>query len=159
MMSDARTIAGLSTHHVGITVSDLERSLEFYCDTLGFELLRRGVADGEYLGRQTGYEGVRLAAASLRPSPDSPQTIELVQYLTHAAAPRASATNEPATAHLCFQTPDIHQAYETLIARGVSTKSEPVKITSGPNTGGWVLYFYDPDRFTLELFEPAKQAD
>jgi catechol 2,3-dioxygenase-like lactoylglutathione lyase family enzyme len=32
--------------------------------------------------------------------------------------------------------------------------SEPVTITAGANVGGLVVYFYDPDGYTLELFQP-----
>ena len=35
------TIAG--PRHAGITVSDLDRSLEFYCDVLGMRLLRKPI--------------------------------------------------------------------------------------------------------------------
>lgn len=53
-------------HHVGITVSDLERSLHFYRDLLGLTLINRRSSDAAYLGEQTGYAGVRLEVASLR---------------------------------------------------------------------------------------------
>jgi hypothetical protein len=29
-----------------------------------------------------------------------------------------------------------------------------VRITSGPNEGGYVVYLYDPDGYTIELFQP-----
>ena len=157
-MGDAPLASGLRIHHVGLTVTDIERSVEFYRDTLGMHLLRRRVTDADYLSRQTGFEGVRLAAASFKPSADSPQTIELVQYLTHAGSARDSATNQAANAHLCFETPDIEQAYHRLKARGVRFKSAVVAITSGPNEGGSVVYFYDPDGFILELFQPPARA-
>ena len=43
-----------------------------------------------------------------------------------------------------------------LKAKGVRFKSEPVSITAGPNAGGLVVYFYDPDGYTLELFQPPQ---
>jgi hypothetical protein len=33
-----------------------------------------------------------------------------------------------------------------------------VTITAGPNAGGLVVYFYDPDGYTLELFQSPKNA-
>jgi catechol 2,3-dioxygenase-like lactoylglutathione lyase family enzyme len=157
-MSDAPLAAGLRIHHVGLTVSDIERSVEFYGTTLGMHLVRRRVAEADYLSQQTGFEGVRLAAASFKPSAESPQTIELVQYLTHAGPALNSATNQVASAHLCFETPDIQQTFSRLQAQGVRFKTPIVPITSGPNQGGSVVYFYDPDGFILELFQPPKGA-
>ncbi len=43
---------------------------------------------------------------------------------------------------------------ERLRAHGVRFRSEPVAITAGPNRGGLVVYLYDPDEFTIELFQP-----
>lgn len=47
-------------------------------------LLRQRETDADDIGLQTGYPGVKLAAASFRPCPNSAQSMEVVQYLTHA---------------------------------------------------------------------------
>ena len=73
-------------HHLGLTVADIERSIRFYRDVLGLILVRRRSTDADYIGRQTGYPGVRLEAASFKATPESRQSIELVQYMTHAGA-------------------------------------------------------------------------
>ncbi len=44
-------IGTLTTHHVGLNVTDLERSLAFYADVLGFEVLGRS-AEGEAGARE-----------------------------------------------------------------------------------------------------------
>ena len=150
------TFTGL--HHLGLTVTDIDQSIEFYRDTLGLELLRRRETDADYIGLQTGYPGVKLAAASFKPSADSPQSMEVVQYLTHSGEPIKLATNRPGSSHLCLTVDDIHSAYSALSAKGVKFRSEPVTITSGPNEGGCVIYLYDPDGYTIELFQPPKRA-
>lgn len=141
-------------HHVGLTVSNIERSIAFYRDALGMILMRRRETDADYIGRQTGYRGVKLAAASFKPTPDSKQSLEVVQYLTHPGAPSDQATNRPGNSHLCLLVDDIVTACNALRARGVRFRSEPVAITSGPNQGGFVVYLHDPDGYTLELFQP-----
>jgi catechol 2,3-dioxygenase-like lactoylglutathione lyase family enzyme len=141
-------------HHLGLTVADLERSIRFYRDVLGLALARRRIADADYIGRQTGFPGVRLEAASLRFSSSGGPTLELVQYATHAGAPADPATNRAGNSHLCLLVDDIERAYSCLEAQGVRFKTTPVAITSGPNTGGFVVYFLDPDDYTLELFQP-----
>ena len=153
-MSQSVNLSAWCLHHVGITVTDIERSICFYRDVLGFALVRRRTADAPYLAEQTGYAGVRLEVASFKPTPSSPQSLELVQYLNHSGGAWKPATNIAGSAHLCFQVDDIHAAYEVLGARGARFKTPPVAITSGPNEGGFGVYIYDPDDFIIELFQP-----
>jgi lactoylglutathione lyase len=141
-------------HHLGLTVRDLERSIRFYRDVLGLTLIRRRTTDADYVGRQTGFPGVRLEAASLQLSPSGGPTLELVQYATHAGEASDPATNRAGNSHLCLLVDDMQRAYSALAAQGVRFKSAPVAITSGPNIGGFVVYFLDPDDYTLELFQP-----
>lgn len=143
-------------HHLGLTVSDIERSIAFYRDTLGMTLVRRRPkVDADYVAKQTGYEHVALSVASFKVSPDSRQSLEVVEYLNHAGPPSEPATNRAGTSHLCLVVDDLRACYGALREQGVRFKSEPVRISAGPNEGGWVVYFYDPDGYTLELFQPA----
>lgn len=142
-------------HHLGLTVRDLERSIVFYRDVLGMTLhRRRPQVDNEYVALQTGFPGVVLNVASFKVSSESRQSLELVQYMNGAGPQAEMATNRPGSSHLCLTVNDLHACYASLKAQGVTFKSEPVVITSGPNAGGLVVYFYDPDGYTLELFQP-----
>ena len=145
-------------HHLGLTVTDIDKSIEFYRDILGMKLLRRRETDADYIGLQTGYPGVKLAAASFKPCPESQQSMEVVQYLTNTGEPIKLATNRPGSSHLCLTVDDIQAAHDSMKAQGVQFRSEPVTITSGPNEGGCVIYLYDPDGYTIELFQPPSGA-
>lgn len=145
-------------HHLGMTVSDIERSIVFYRDTLGMKLIgRRECVEEGYVAKQTGYDGVKLSVASFRIRPDSPNSLEVVQYLNHTGEPADTSTNRPGGTHLCIVVDDLVAAYEQLKSQGVRFKSDPVEITAGPNRGGRVIYFFDPDNYVLEMFEPAKR--
>ena len=145
-------------HHLGMTVSDIERSISFYRDVLGMTLVRRRPkVDADYVARQTGYDGVELNVASFKVSPDSNQSLEVVQYMNHTGEPLEQATNRPGSSHLCLLVDDFQNCYADLRAKGVRFKSEPVTITAGPNKGGIVVYFYDPDGYPLELFQPPAE--
>jgi catechol 2,3-dioxygenase-like lactoylglutathione lyase family enzyme len=146
-------------HHLGLTVSDIERSIEFYRDLLGMELVgRRPSVTADYVARQTGYADVELNVASLRVSPGSRQTLEIVQYMSHAGHPGSPETNQAGISHLCLLVDDLVASYEDLRSRDVRFRSEPVTITAGPNKGGLVVYMYDPDGYVLELFQPAPSS-
>ena len=146
-------------HHLGLTVSDIERSIEFYRDLLGMELVgRRPSVTADYVARQTGYADVELNVASLRVSPASRQTLEIVQYMSHAGHPGSPETNQAGISHLCLLVDDLVASYEDLRSRDVRFRSAPVTITAGPNKGGRVVYMYDPDGYVLELFQPAPSS-
>jgi catechol 2,3-dioxygenase-like lactoylglutathione lyase family enzyme len=144
-------------HHLGLTVNDIERSIRFYRDLLRMPLVGRREADADYVARQTGYPGLRLAVASFRIAPDSDQLLQLAQYLTHAGEPSDQASNRPGNTHLCLVVDDIHAMYRDLKAKGVPFKSEPIEITAGPHQGGFGVYLVDPDGYTIELHQPRKR--
>ncbi len=142
-----------SVYHVGFTVSDIERSIAFYRDVLGMTLYTRQQGTAAYLAAVTGFEGVRLEVALLR-TPDGSGMLELLQYVSHPAAPTDRATNRPGNGHLCFKVSDIHAACAELRRRDVRLISEPVEITAGVHKGVYGVYLRDPDGFTIELFQP-----
>jgi lactoylglutathione lyase len=143
----------LRTHHFNFTVADMDRSLGFWRDALGLEVLNDWVSDAGYLTEITGYPGARLRLAFLR-LPGTAATLELIQYLEPVGASREQPTHVAGAAHLCFDVPDIKAAYEELRARGVRFKSAPVAITSVANRGAWGVYLVDPDGITVELRQP-----
>ncbi len=144
-------------HHLGMTVSNIERSIEFYQNVLGLTLVgRRPLVEEGYVSRQTGHAGVRLSVASFRVQPESRQSLEVVEYLNHTGPSADTATNRPGSTHLCLIVDDLMAAYADLKSRGVTFKSEPVEITAGPNRGGRVVYFSDPDGYVIEIFEPVQ---
>lgn len=147
-----------SMYHVGFTVSDIERSIEFYRDLLGLDLYRRQQGTAEYLAKVTGFPGVRLEIALLK-TPDGHGMLELLQYVSHPAPATDRETNRPGNGHVCFRVSDIEAACEELRQRGVRMISEvPVAITAGVHTGARAVYLRDPDGFTVELYQPPTRV-
>jgi lactoylglutathione lyase len=141
----------LSANHVGVTVSDLGRSIAFYRDLLGFRVAyERGEVTAEYMPRLVGIPGARLKIAGL----DIPGLhLDLIEYITPRGATVAGPTSDVGNVHLGFTVDDLWAAYRFLAAAGVHFKSEPVSPTTGPNKGGWAVYFVDPDGTTLEMIQ------
>src|SRR5215475_9218854 len=81
----------VAADHSGITVSNLERSLAFWRDVLGFELSHTAHQKGELAQEITGVEGAEIKLAVLK-APGG-HKIELLEYL--AAADRARANLRP----------------------------------------------------------------
>jgi catechol 2,3-dioxygenase-like lactoylglutathione lyase family enzyme len=141
----------LSANHVGVTVSDLSRSIAFYRDLLGFHVAyERGEVTAEYMPRLVGIPGARLKIAGL----DIPGLhLDLIEYIEPKGASVAGLTSDIGNGHLGFTVDDLWAAYRHLSAAGVQFKSEPVSPTVGPNKGGWAVYFVDPDGVTLEMIQ------
>ena len=66
-------------HHVGLTVSDLEVSIEFYCAVLGCILRERSESGGSDLEALTGVAGAHMLTADLEL--ETGDILELIQYL------------------------------------------------------------------------------
>ena len=148
----AWTIAG--ARHAGITVSDLDRSLEFYCGLLGLELLWRRLYEEPEITRIVGVpEATGLEIAMLR-VPGSDFDVELIEY---QGCERHSGSSRPCdygTGHFCVFVTGIEELYEDLLARGVSFRSDgPVEMGAGPNKGGKSLYSLDPDGYVFEFHQ------
>jgi lactoylglutathione lyase len=145
-------------HHTGIQVADLERSIAFYRDILGFELIFRWNPQAEYIGVIVGYPDVDLHAAILRP-PNSEVFLEILEYRNVDKTPVDTRTANPGTCHIAFFVDDCDALYEELKALGVDSVSAPVTPTIGPNTGGRAVYMIDPDGIRVELITTKRTFD
>ena len=150
------TITG--PRHAGITVSDLDRSLEFYCGLVGLELLWRRLFDVPEIRRIVGIpEATGIDIAMLR-VPGSDVEVELLEY---RGCERFSGSSRPCdygTGHFCVFVTGIEALYEELLSRGVSFRSDgPVEMGAGPNAGGKSLYSLDTDGYIFEFHQRPPQ--
>jgi catechol 2,3-dioxygenase-like lactoylglutathione lyase family enzyme len=146
--------------HTGLTVSDLDRSIAFYRDLLGLELIAQWDSSQPYLRAVVGYPDAELRIALLRlpqrgdaPSPH----VELLEYRQPRGTRGDAHTYHPGNAHIAFMVDDLDATYARLKAQGVRFKSAPVQVTHGRNTGAKAVYLFDPDDITLEMIEPARR--
>jgi catechol 2,3-dioxygenase-like lactoylglutathione lyase family enzyme len=138
--------------HIGVTVTDLDRSIEFYSLLLGTELMFRETWDGvEYVGRVVGYSGVRLEGAFF-PLPGGVM-LELLQYHYPEAEVVDMETYNVGNGHLCLVTSNMAHDFERLAGHASFQSTEPVRVPWGPYKGGALAYLRDPDGISIELLE------
>jgi catechol 2,3-dioxygenase-like lactoylglutathione lyase family enzyme len=146
----------IEAHHTGFTVRSLERSIAFYQDLLGFEVVFRWNPQAPYIGELVGYPEVDLHAAVLR-IPNSSVFLELLEYRGIAQKPVDMSNGNIGNGHIAFKVDALDSFYERLVAHGVTSVSKPVTPTIGPNRGGRAVYVIDPDGFRVELIETPRQ--
>jgi catechol 2,3-dioxygenase-like lactoylglutathione lyase family enzyme len=139
----------ISHNHTSFTVSDLERSIDFYTGVLGFTLERRFEVEGAGISSIVGFDGAHLKIAFVRLGEFR---LELVEYVAPAGRKLEMATNNVGSAHIAFTTDDVDATYEELKAKGLRFRNPPTR--SRPDRPR-VAYFLDPDGYTLEIVEPV----
>lgn len=143
--------------HTGLTVSDLDRSLAFYRDTLGMETVFEQEKEGGYLAAIVGYPGAHVRMAHLA-FPGDGHRLELFQYLEPEARGEPGEPRDLGITHVCLLVEDIGALHERLRSAGVDFYSDPVLVDTGANAGGVGVYLRDPDGITLELFQRPKEG-
>lgn len=143
--------------HINIVVGDLERSVTFYTELLGFTETKRVHMEGAWIEEIVGLKDV-TADVVFVVAPAGEARLELLQYHTPAGAPHGpnASPNTPGLRHLALRCDDIAAAAARLKAAGVTLFAErPVTVPEGVvrHDAGrkQLLYFLDPDGVILEL--------
>ena len=146
----------IAADHAGITVSNLERSLEFWQNVLGFEFSHRAHQTSEMASEITGVAGAELKLAVVK-APGG-HKIELLEYL--APADRKKVDVRPCdvgSVHIAFTVDNLDAVLQKIAASGWKAAGKPQTLKSGPNAGKRVIYVRDPDGTTIEFMEILKQ--
>lgn len=145
------TVNPLSVGHVGITVSDLDRSVRFYRDALGFEVSPPVQVSGPFFEQVTGVPGCVIDVVFAR---GLGHVIELLCF--RAPADKKTSTLracDPGFWHLCFKVKDIDRVVRTIRESGFEALSEVQTAVDPPVQGLRVVYARDPDGVVLEMIE------
>ena len=142
----------IAADHAGITVSNLERSLEFWQNVLGFEFSHRAHQTSEMASEITGVAGAELKLAVVK-APGG-HKIELLEYL--APADRKKVDVRPCdvgSVHIAFTVDNLDAVLQKIAASGWKAAGKPQTLKSGPNAGKRVIYVRDPDGTTIEFMQ------
>jgi len=145
---------------VAITVSDVDRAVDFYSRVLTFQKVADREVAGEEYERLFGVFGARIRAVRMRLGDEH---IELLQFLAPRGRPIAidSHSNDRWFQHIAIVVRDMSAAYARLRSFHVEhASSGPQRLPDwNPNAGGIeAFYFRDPDGHNLEVlaFPPGK---
>lgn len=147
----------MQVDHINLVVKDLEASVAFYRDVLGFQVTMRARLEGEWIETIAGLKGIEADCVYLQP-PGSGPRVELLQYLSPETGPAVpSVPNGPGLRHIAFRVDDLDEAYGRLKSLGVRFVSPPVAVPEVVVRHGSgrkrLCYFHDPEGNILELAE------
>ena len=136
--------------HVGVCVRDLEKSIRFYRDGLGFSEAGRLEIDGEPTATMVEIPDLELRAIYLE---RDGLRIELLHYPSGGTIGEASVRpmNQPGLTHFAVRVTDLDET----IAKLESLGGHSLKKTRiyNPDFDAHLLYVTDPDGTRLELVE------
>ena len=124
MNSDNPTFVLSELGQIGFTVSDVEKSVAYYRDTLGLKHLFSAPPGPAF-----------FAAGNVRLMLSRPEKPESERF----------------TSALYFKVVDIREAHDSLVSRGVVFEAEPHRVAKMPDHELWMAFFRDPDRNLLGL--------
>jgi lactoylglutathione lyase len=121
--------------HTMLRVGDLDRSIAFYTETLGMQLLRRSdYPEGRFTLAFVGY---------------GPERDNAVLELTHNWDTPAYELGN-AFGHIALAVPDAYAACETIKARGGKVVREAGPMKHGSTV---IAFVEDPDGYKIELIQ------
>lgn len=144
-----------SVDAIGLTVSDADRSAEFFSRVLSFEKVSEFEIAGTEFEHLEGVFGARARIVRMRLGNEY---IELTEYLTPKGKPVPidSRSNDQWFQHIAIITSDMNKAYQWLRQNKVTHASTgPQRLPDwNVNAGGiQAFYFKDPDGHALEILQ------
>jgi len=139
--------------HVGLVVADLEKSLKFWCDTMGFVVSRQMEESGPHIDAMMGLKDVRITTAKLA-APDG-NLLELLYFHSHPDKQRwEGRPYSTGFTHIALTVQNLEETLRRLKLVGASVPAEP---QLSPDGQVKVIYASGPEGVLLELVEVIKK--
>lgn len=126
-------------------VSNIERSLKFWRDIIGFKVERVLDLDPATMREMTQIPELERCKVALLWM--GPHNLELLEYYPQTLR-RTATRDQLGSSHIAFSVSNMQEVYETLKAKGVKIVHPPI---------AYGMYFEDPDGITVELIHKRKE--
>ena len=142
-------------HHMGITVSDTQATVDFYRLIAEIEVTGPLVKSGPAVDAVTGRQGavILITFVAFAPFDGRATVIELAEYRGDPEPPLDPVNSRVGAAHPAIVVPSIEEAAARVSDAGYAVTAAPQIATSGPLEGFRYTYVIGPDRVRVELLE------
>ena len=124
--------------HIGILTNDLQRSVEFYTDVLGFSISAKMEMDGLTI-IFVEKEGSKIELMGYKNVPKRPENIQL----------EMGDNSLPINDHITFSVDDMEATVDELRKKNVTFDMDPIQLEGGIKMAS----FKDPNGLLIELVE------
>ena len=138
-------MSNLHLHHVGITVSDLDRAVDFYSKTFDLQVVAEFTVGGAAFAEAVDVTDASAAFAHLD---GDGARVEHVEYDPRGAALPERTLNRPGAVHVGLTVDDVEAFYAEL-DDDVETLSPPRTTESGTT----ICFVCDPDGNRIEVLD------
>ena len=122
--------------HVALIVKDMDRSLKFYSDMLGLEILHDGRGEA---GDKKSFLGIKDKS---------------LVALTENTGKKTGQNQEQSVSHIAFRVNELEKAKDRLLTRGI----EFTEIKNNTMGKPVAYHFLDPDGFELEIYNDTEKV-
>ena len=152
-----------SVDAVGMTVADMDRSVEFFSKVLSFEKISDVEVHGSEYEKLQGVFGLRMRVVRLKLGDEIDRTDAISRARRAADSRRIGAATITGFQHIAIVVSDMDKAYQQLRShkvRHASTGPQTIPATNKAAAGIRAFYFKDPDGHNLEIiYFPAGKGD
>lgn len=148
-------------HHFSFSVTDLNKTIDFYTNVLKVKLQSRTINKYDSLGHALfgtkwglNQERAELAIAVMD---IGGRRIEFIEYRDPKGQPYHKNPSVAGSAHLAFRVEDIERTRQELEEAGVEFHSPIQRFSEGGKVEWRWCYFRDPDGIILELVEQREE--
>ncbi|KQQ03399.1 MULTISPECIES: VOC family protein [unclassified Rathayibacter] len=139
--------------HSGLTVTDLDDSVELWCSGLGFTLERTFTLDADITVATTGVDGTTIRGAVVTLGD---HRVELLQYDPPRSARAAGSPADIGTVHIALTVSDLDRVLGLCAGHGWRPVGPPHRMTSGARAGTRIVYLEGALGGFLELIAPPR---
>ena len=136
--------------HIGISVTNMEKSLKFYRDLLGFKIEREMDESGSHLDNMLSLKNVNVKTIKMSIDGKGGTLVELLQFFSHAKKPEDSEITRIGTSHFALTVNNLDEIYEKFKKEGIKFNSSP---QTSPDGYAKVAFCLDPDNTLIELVQ------
>ena len=137
--------------HTGIVVMDLDESLQFYTQKMGFVVSRQMDESGSFIDKILGFNNLNVTTVKM--TLNEGQMIELLDFKTHKTEQLPRRINDIGPTHLAFTVSSVDDVYEDFCKDGIEFISLP---TLSPDGYAKVAFCKDPNGVFVELVQIFK---
>jgi lactoylglutathione lyase len=138
----------ISVRHIGLVTKDIDQSIGFYTNLLGFKVKKDQVESGGYIDTFLGLSDVRVRTVKMELK--SGGMIELLYFFTHLCNDKSPDITAVGCSHIALTVPDVDIIYDKINEAGCETINRP---SLSPDGKAKVFFCKDPDGTWLELVE------